>query len=52
MHWPPNDDCWRLTLPRAERYPKKWYFWATHSRLKPVIQAAETTKHHWAGVLN
>ncbi|WP_422136767.1 ISL3 family transposase [Endozoicomonas sp. ALD040] len=30
---------------------KKWYFWATHSRLKPVINAAKTIKRHWDGVI-
>lgn len=30
---------------------KKWYFWATHSRLDPIIKAAKTIKNHWAGVL-
>jgi len=30
---------------------KKWYFWATHSRLVPVIKAAKTIKAHWEGVL-
>ena len=30
---------------------KKWYFWATHSRLEPIIKAAKTIKNHWAGVL-
>lgn len=29
---------------------KKWYFWATHSRLKPIIKAAKTIKRHWDGV--
>jgi transposase len=24
---------------------KKWYFWATHSRLAPMIDAARTVKH-------
>ncbi|MGB7000446.1 MAG: transposase, partial [Halobacteriota archaeon] len=36
----------------AEQYLKKWYFWATHSRLKPMIKAAKTIKYHWDGVLN
>ena len=31
---------------------KKWYFWATHSRLQPIIDAAKTIKRHWSGVLN
>ena len=35
----------------AEAYLKKWYFWATHSRLKPVIEAAKTIKRHWYGIL-
>lgn len=30
---------------------KKWYFWATHSRLKPVIEVAKTIKRHWDGIL-
>ncbi len=29
----------------------KWYFWATHSRLKPIIKVAKTIKAHWDGVL-
>ncbi len=35
----------------AEVLLKKWFFWATHSRLKPIIDAAYTIKRHWAGVL-
>ena len=35
----------------AEAYLKKWYFWATHSRLEPIKQAAYTIKRHWDGVL-
>lgn len=30
---------------------KKWYFWATHSCLDPVIKAAKTIKKHWDGVV-
>ena len=30
---------------------KKWYFWATHCRLDPMIKAAKTIKRHWDGVL-
>jgi len=30
---------------------KKWYFWATHSRLQPIIDVAKTIKNHWEGVL-
>ena len=35
----------------AEPFLKKWYFWATHSRLQPIIEAAYTIKRHWDGVL-
>jgi transposase len=35
----------------AEAYLKKWYRWATHSRLPPMIEAARTIKRHWHGVL-
>lgn len=30
---------------------KKWYFWATHSRIPPIIEAAKTIKRHWAGII-
>jgi transposase len=30
---------------------KKWYFWATHSKLDPIIDAARTVKRHWNGIL-
>jgi transposase len=26
-------------------YLKKWYFWATHSRLTPITEAANTVKN-------
>jgi transposase len=35
----------------AAAYLKKWYFWATHSRLPPMIDAAHTVKRHWDGIL-
>jgi len=27
-------------------YFKRWYFWASHSRLSPIIKAAQTLKVH------
>ena len=30
---------------------KKWYYWATHSRLQPIIDVAKTIKNHWKGVV-
>jgi transposase len=35
----------------AQRYWKEWYFWATHSQLKPVIQASRTIQAHLGNVL-
>ncbi len=35
----------------AEAFLTKWCFWATHCRLKPVIEAARTVKRHWDGIL-
>jgi len=31
---------------------QRWYFWATHSRIGPIQEAAKTIKRHWAGVLH
>ena len=39
------------TKERFEKSLKKWYFWATHSRIFEMIDAARMIKHHWAGVL-
>jgi transposase len=36
---------------QAAQYLKRWYFWATHSRLSPMIDAAHTIKRHWDGIL-
>ena len=36
----------------GEAFLRRWYFWATHSRLGPMIKAAQTIKAHWDGVLN
>jgi transposase len=35
----------------AEKFLKKWYFWAIHSRIEPMLKAAKTIKRHWDGVL-
>lgn len=35
----------------AERYWKRWYFWATHSRLDPVRKVAAMIKSHLSNVL-
>jgi transposase len=35
----------------GEDHWKRWYFWATHSRLKPMIAAAKTIQRHIDNVL-
>lgn len=44
-------ELWNQTSRDAESFLKKWYFWATHSRLEPIKEAAYTIKRHWDGVL-
>ncbi len=36
----------------ARHFWKRWYFWATHSRLKAVIDVAKMLERHLEGVLN
>jgi len=36
----------------GEAFLKRWYFWATHSRLERIIRAANTIKRRWEGVFN
>lgn len=40
------------TLRWGEPFWKRWFFWATHSRLEPVKKAAWTFKNHLYGILN
>lgn len=35
----------------AFKHLKKWFFWATHSRLEPMIKAAYFIKRHWDGIM-
>ena len=32
------------------RFFRAWYFWATHSHLKPIVAAAKTLKNHIANI--
>jgi len=44
---------WRYQrLGWATKFYKQWFFWATHSRLQPVIDVAYMIKRHLYGVLN
>lgn len=43
---------WEIEDPdTAVLYLKKWYFWATHSRLEPIKEAAYLIKRHWEGII-
>jgi transposase len=43
---------WNYTYPKnAEKFFKRWYFWASHSRLKPMIEAAKTLKSRITNIL-
>lgn len=44
-------DFFTQPVETAEAFLKKWYYWATHSRLEPIKEAAYTIKRHWDGVL-
>jgi transposase len=44
-------DFFTQPIETAESFLNKWYFWATHSRLQPIKEAAYTIKRHWNGVL-
>jgi transposase len=36
----------------ALKYFKHWYYWATHSQLKPMIRVAKTMKRYLPRILN
>ena len=44
-------EFWNQPLQTAESFLKHWYFWATHSRIEPIKEAAYTIKRHWNGIL-
>jgi len=43
--WSYKDARW------AKRYWRRWYFWATHSRLKPMVKVAKMLKRHLDNLL-
>lgn len=43
---------WEYSYPaRANTFFQRWYFWATHSRLAPIVAAAKTIKVHLPNIL-
>lgn len=45
-------EFWNQPAAKARDFLDRWYFWATHSRLEPIIKAAKTIRKHQAGILN
>jgi transposase len=46
-------EFWEYTCKdRAKRFLKKWFWWATHSRLKPMRDFAWTLRRHEEDILN
>ncbi len=45
-------DLWSYSVRGwAERHWRRWYFWATHSRLEPVLKVAKMVHRHLDNVL-
>jgi transposase len=44
-------EFWTTPAEQARSFLKQWYFWATHSRLKPMIEFARTVRRHEEGIL-
>jgi transposase len=43
---------WHYVYPASGwKFWKRWYFWATHSRLKPIRKAAETIRRHITNIV-
>jgi len=43
---------WHYVYPASgQKFWKQWYFWATHSRLEPMREAAATLKRHIRNIL-
>jgi len=40
------------TFEMFDKLLRKWYFWATHSRIEPIKEAAYTIQRHWDGIVN
>jgi Transposase len=43
---------WHYVYPASGwKFWKRWYFWATHSRLEPIRKAAGTVRRHIDNIL-
>ena len=45
-------ELWEYTYEKsAKNFFKKWYWWATHARLKPMAKVAKTIQDHLPNIL-
>jgi transposase len=45
-------NLWEYTYEKAAKnFFKKWYWWATHSRLKPIADVGKILKRHLDNIL-
>lgn len=44
-------EFWTTPVERAPVFLKQWYYWATHSRLKPMVEFARMLRRHEEGIL-
>jgi len=44
-------DLFNQPADHAKAFLNKWYFWATHSRLQPIVKVAKTIRKHQDGIL-
>ena len=47
----PFQDLYLQPPEDANKHLDKWYFWATHSRIQPIIDVAKTIRAHQDGIL-
>lgn len=46
-------ELWKMSdFDAAQEFLKRWFWRATHSRLKPIQELGWTIKRHWEGILN
>ena len=44
-------DLYNQPVKKAKSFFDKWYFWATHSRIQPIIDVAKSIRRHQDGIL-
>jgi transposase len=44
-------DLFNQPADKAKSFLDQWYFWATHSRIPPIVEVAKTIRRHQDGIL-